>query len=186
MRSICLNFDSLNIYSSVIIVSCKVSGTAISIFDFTVIDIVPVCITISIQVFSTIDLIPAITSGTIFYYIVVSHVVGCCINTLIKVTIQFCIRTNFYSCIINPLIQHLTMIVEHVVFTIDFLLACIMICFTGRLEPVPTFIVAVVIFRTIKNYFQIIIIIQIVLIVTGFLKPQPLRLSSPTSSSVPK
>ena len=72
------------------------------------------------------------------------------------------------------------MIVEHVVFTIDFLLACIMICFTGRLEPVPTFIVAVVIFRTIKNYFQIIIIIQIVLIVTGFLKPQPLRLSSPT------
>ena len=41
-------------------------------------------------------------------------------------------------------------------------------------------IITVVIFRTIKNYFQIIIIIQIVLIVTGFLKPQPLRLSSPT------
>ena len=51
------------------------------------------------------------------------------------------------------------MIVEHIVSSINLFLVCAGINFTGRLEVIPTFVIAVVIFCTAENNFQVVIII---------------------------
>ena len=138
-----IDFDFLSVLGC----TCGVSLSILSacLLSFALLEEVPVGIVVVAKILSTVDLVPACCSGTIFYFVSVDHIacgsVWSGIGTIQnKVCCRACSGRLFG---VNPLIQHLTMLVEVVIFTVDFfLLAVVSVCFTVVLEVVPAFAIA--------------------------------------------
>ena len=128
-----INFTTAISRTCIISICCMI--------HFAIIDVVPVCIAVCLHSLGTIDLIPAISSPAFFIYIVVQHLTSSCYRAISTFCIKLRVGTNRNFLIVNPLIQHLTMLIEHVELTVDFLLCFIFVHFTRGLEPVPTFVI---------------------------------------------
>ena len=147
---------------TVLIVCSEVASVSVSVLSLTVIEEVPVCVVILANVLRTVDLVPAVASPAFLYDVVVQHVVDCCASCCsvsIKMSVSWC--SNAYLLVVNPLVKHLAMLVEHVVTAIYFLLAGILVHLTAGSEPVPTFVVALVLICTVKDLLLIVIVVSI-------------------------
>ena len=70
-----LNLSYIN--RAVVIISSKIGCSTICVLNLAIIDVVPAGLIIIANVLGTIHLVPAISSGTILYYIVIHHLVDC-------------------------------------------------------------------------------------------------------------
>ena len=127
------------------------------------IKVIPVCIAVCSNVLGTVDLIPAVASPAFLYDIVVVHILDRCASCCSD-TIKLCVgRCSGYLCwcVVDPLVKHLAMLVEHVVTAIYFLLSCILVHLAVGSEPVPALIITVVIVCAFKDLLLVVILISI-------------------------
>ena len=131
--------------------------------SLAVIEEVPVCVAVLTNVLRTVDLVPAVASPAFLYYVVVKHIFYCCASrsVSIKMSVSWCSRACTYLLVVDPLVKHLAMLIEHVVTAIYFLLAGILVHLTAGSEPVPTFVVALVLICTVKDLLLIVIIVSV-------------------------
>ena len=148
-------------YRAVVIVCSEVASVIVSVFNLAVVDEVPVCIIVCSQILRTVDLVPAVSSPAFLYYVVVKHIFYCCASrsVSVKMSVSWCCCA--YCLTIDPLVKHLAMLVEHVVTAIYFLLASILVHLTAGSEPVPTFVVALVLICTCKDLLLILILVSV-------------------------
>ena len=127
------------------------------------IKVIPVCIAVCSNVLGTVDLIPAVASPAFLYDVVVVHIADAC-TSWCSISIKLCVgRCSGYLCwcVVDPLVKHLAMLVEHVVTAVYFLLSCILVHLAVGSEPVPALVVAVVLVCAVKDLLVVVILVSI-------------------------
>ena len=117
----------------------------IGTFCLTIFEIVPIGIIGSSGIFSTIDFVPAVCSPAFFNLICINHVasLGRACRSFRNFTVSDSISrcTSFHWRAIDPLIEHLSVFVKEIVFSIYFFLIEVFVHLSIRTEIVPAFFI---------------------------------------------